>query len=41
MDDVADRRIPLQLEDTLAAIRQLQAQIVEETVDRRKPAAAG
>ena len=37
MDGAADRRIPLQLEDALAAIRQLQSQIREEAMDQQEP----
>ena len=40
LNGVVDRRIPLQLEDTLRAIRELQVQISNETGNRQEPAAA-
>jgi hypothetical protein len=36
MDGAADRRIPLQLEDTVAAIRQLQTQIQQEEENQKE-----
>ena len=36
MDGAADRRIPLQLEDTVTAIRQLQAQIQQEEENQKE-----
>jgi hypothetical protein len=40
MDGDADRRIPMQLEDTVTAIRQLQAQIQQEEGNQNQAEAA-